>query len=145
MSFRIRTAEEAGSALAYFNAFHDGFIRELTLRSGDWFAARGVHEISGHLTLDILFAHYNYRDGEPPADQRIHVRFDGVRGFHADFPLGPGEWSIDRLAIQRGGVDEESERPHLTAHLHQHCLVDGVWTTREGLAFSFREAEMDEL
>jgi hypothetical protein len=142
----VRTAAEAASALTYFNAFHDGLMLELTLRSGDRFVARGVHELSGHLELDILFAHYNYRSGEPPADQRIRARFQVVREVAADFPLGDGEWSIDRLVIEPGTRRHGgAEEPCLVARVHQHCLADGAWRTRVGLAFSFRAAEVEEL
>ena len=104
-----------------------------------------MHEISGRLDLDILFAHYNYRDGEPPADQRVRGRFQEVRDLRADFPLTDGSWSIDRLEIEPSSGEGDGRRPRLTARLHQHRLIDGAWTTREGLTFSFREAELEEL
>ena len=139
MTFTIATPAQADAALEYFNGFHDGFIRELTLRSHDRFEARGVHEISGRLDLEIVFAHYNYRSGEPPADQLVRARFDAVAGLVADFPLAQGEWSIDRLELGPDG------HGGLLARLHQHRLIDGAWTTREGLRFTCRRAELEEL
>jgi hypothetical protein len=108
----VRTLAEATVALEYFNAFHDGFIRELTLRSHDRFEARGVHAMSGRLDLDIRFAHYNYREGEPPADQMIRATFRQVRDLETDIPHWHGEWSIDRVeierALRRAGAGQES-------------------------------------
>jgi hypothetical protein len=137
--FAVTTPAAAVAALDFFNGFHDGFIRELTLRSHDRFEARGVHEISGWLDLDIAFAHYNYRSGEPPADQLVRARFTRVSALVADFPLAQGEWSIDRLEIEAG------DDAGLIARLVQHRLVDGAWTTAEGLRFAFRTAEIEEV
>lgn len=145
-AFPLRTAAEAESALAYFNAFHDGFIRTLTLRSHDAFEARGVHHVSGRLDLELLFAHYNYRQGEPPADQLVRARFDRVSGLRADLPFAHGEWSIDRVEIEAaphpsGGGTEG----RLAARIVHHRLVNGAWTTAEGLRFAFEEGEVEEL
>lgn len=139
MRYEVGTAAEAEAALRYFNGFHDGFIRELTLRSHDRFEARGVHEMSGRLDLDILFAHYNYRDGEPPADQLVDARFLEVRDVVADFPLTHGEWAIIDLRI------EAVEGARLAATVLHHRLVDGQWTMAEGLRFTFRRAELREI
>ena len=137
--FAVTTPADAGSALDYFNGFHDGFVRELALRSHDRFEARGVHELSGWLDLEIVFAHYNYRSGEPPADQLVRARFTRVSALVADFPLAQGEWSIDRLEIEAG------DGGGLMARLVQHRLVDGAWTTAEGLRFAFQTAEVEEV
>lgn len=137
-SFRIAAPAEANEALDYFNGFHDGFIRELKLRSHDRFEARGAQELSGRLDLEIVFAHYNYRSGEPPADQLVHARFTRVSALVADFPLTHGEWFIDRLEVAAG------DGGGLMARLFQHRLVDGAWTTAEDLRFAFESAEMEE-
>jgi hypothetical protein len=142
----VRTLAEATAALEYFNAFHDGFIRELTLRSHDRFEARGVHAMSGRLDLDIRFAHYNYREGEPPADQMIRATFRQVRDLETDIPHWHGEWSIDRVeierAVRRAGAGQEA---CLLGRIVHHRLVDGAWTTHQGIRFTFAEAEMEEL
>jgi hypothetical protein len=65
----LKTPEEAAAILEYFNGFHDGFIKQLILSSYDYFERRGVQACSGRLDLEVVIAHYNYRDGEPPADQ----------------------------------------------------------------------------
>ena len=137
--FRLASAADAGAALDYFNAFHDGFIRELSLRSHDRFEARGAQEISGRLDLEIVFAHYNYREGEPPADQLIRARFTRVSTVVADFRLTQGAWFIDRLEIAAG------EDGGLVARLFQQRLTDGAWAPGEELRFAFATGELEEL
>jgi len=95
--------------------------------------------MSGRLDLDILFAHYNYRDGEPPADQLVDARFLEVRDVVADFPLTHGEWAIIDLRI------EAVEGARLAATVLHHWLVDGQWTMAEGLRFTFRRVELREI
>ena len=95
--------------------------------------------MSGRLDLEIVFAHYNYRSGEPPADQMVRARFARVSAIAADFPLAHGEWFIDRLEIDEGAEGG------LVARLYQHRLVDGAWTTREDLRFAFQAAEVEEV
>jgi hypothetical protein len=146
MRYLLETAVEAEAALRYFNHFHDGFIRNLILRSHDRFEARGVHVMSGQLDLEILFAHYNYRDGEPPADQLVAASFLEVRDVIADFPLWHGEWAILDLRIEGGRRRAGSgEEPCLSARLLHHRLVDGQWATGEGLRFTFQRAELEEM
>ena len=146
MIYRITTLEEARTALDDFNGFHDGFIRELSLRSHDRFEARGVHTMTGRLDLDILFSHYNYRDGEPPADQLVRASFQEVRDLVTDIPHHHGEWSIDRVemdaATRRSAAGEES---CLVARIVHHRLVAGAWTTGEGVCFTFAGARLEEL
>jgi len=145
-AFPLRTAADAEAALAYFNAFHDGFIRTLTLRSHDDFESRGVHNVSGRLDLELLFAHHNYRQGEPPADQLVRARFDRVSGLRADLPFAHGEWSIDRVEIEVETCPSGSATERcLAARIVHHRLVNGAWTTAEGLRFAFEEGEVEEL
>ena len=146
MICRVSTLAEAEAALEYFNGFHDGFIRELALRSHDRFEARGVHTMTGRLDLDILFSHYNYRHGEPPADQQVRASFQQVRDLVADIPHRQGEGSIDRVEIDSDVRPPwEGGEPCLIARIVHHRLVDGAWTTRDGLCFSFAGARIEEL
>src|SRR5215212_9758372 len=85
----LASPEEAEAVLDYFNGFHDGFIKRLTLISHDYFEARGVQVCSGLLDLELEIAHYNYRDGEPPADQLVQASFTHVRHLHTDMPGNP--------------------------------------------------------
>ena len=146
MIYRIGDTDEARSALEEFNAFHDGFIRELSLRSHDRFEARGVHTMTGRLDLDITFAHYNYRDGEPPADQQVRASFQEVRDLVTDIPHHHGEWSIDRVEMEAGiRRSAGGEEPCLVARIVHHRLVAGAWTTGEGIRFTFAGARLEEL
>ncbi|HYC33456.1 MAG TPA: hypothetical protein VEB59_14305 [Gemmatimonadales bacterium] len=138
-AFRLTSATDSSAAVEYFNGFHDGFVRELTLRSHDRFEARGAQEVSGRLDLEIVFAHYNYRSGEPPADQLVRARFVRVSALVADFRLTQGAWFIDRLEIDAGGEGG------LVARLFQQRLVDGAWGSGEELRFTFASGEMEEL
>ena len=87
----VATPEQAEEVLEYFNGFHDGFIKRLSLVSYDYFEARGVQVCSGRLDLELEIAHYNYRNGEPPADQVVHARFTHVRHLHAEMPGNAAE------------------------------------------------------
>jgi hypothetical protein len=66
VELQITSPISAEEVLNCFNGFHDGFIRELLLVSHDWFEDRGVQRLTGDFDLTILFAHYNYGQGEPP-------------------------------------------------------------------------------
>src|SRR5918998_3756926 len=98
----VATPEEAEAVLEYFNGFHDGFIKRLTLVSHDYFEARGTQVCSGRLDLEVLIAHYNYRDGEPPPDQVVQARFTHVRHLHADMPSNAAEWSLLHVHFDPG-------------------------------------------
>ena len=136
--FSLHSPADASAALEYFNGFHDGFIRQLTLRSHDRFEARGAQEISGRLDLEIVFAHYNYRSGEPQADQLVRARFTRVSGLVADFRLTEGAWFVDRLEI------EPDDGAGMVARLFQQRLIDGAWGPGEELRFAFSSGEMEE-
>ena len=141
----LATPEEAEAILDYFNGFHDGFIKQLTLNSHDYFERRGVQACSGRLDLDLVIAHYNYRNGEPPANQVIHAHFSHVRNLHADMPGGAAEWSIMNVYFERGvRPTVRVEEPCFYARLLQNRLHQGQWVHYLALGFSFREAEFYE-
>lgn len=146
MSHTVATLEQAVVALEYFNAFHDGFIRRLSLISHDTFEARGVHTLSGRLDLELDLAHYNYRDGEPPADQVVELRFAEVRDLWVDMPYANGEWAINDLRIASAIRNEFGrEEPCLAAAMRHHRLEQGRWTVREVLRFTFKGGEFTEV
>jgi hypothetical protein len=76
--FGMSSAAEAEAAIAYFNAFHDGFVADLRLTSHNSFPGRGVQKVGRSLDLELGFAHYNYERDTRPADQRIRASFRGV-------------------------------------------------------------------
>src|SRR5215212_4124188 len=143
----VTTAEEAGAVLEYFNGFHDGFIKKLTLVSHDYFEARGTQVCSGRLDLELAIAHCNYRDGEPPADQVVDACFAHVRQLHTDMPGNAAGWSLVNVYFERGirllahGIEE----PCFYARFLQRRLEREEWVLYQALGFSFRAAEFREL
>jgi len=141
----LRTPEEAAATLEYFNGFHDGFIKQLTLSSYDYFERRGVQACSGRLDLEVVIAHYNYRDGEPPADQLVHASFTHVRNLQVDMPGKAAEWTIMIVHFERGVRPSDlAEEPCFYARLLQNRLDEGRWVHYQALGFSFQEAEFYE-
>lgn len=82
---KATTITEADAILEYFNAFHDGFIKRLTLLSHDVFEERGVQTHSVRPDLEITFAHYNYQRDTRPHDQIIEAKFFQVMDFAMSF------------------------------------------------------------
>ena len=141
----VATPEEAEAVLDYFNGFHDGFIKRLALISHDYFEARGTQVCSGWLDLELAIAHYNYRNGEPPADQVVHARFTHVRHLHADMPGNAAEWSVGIVYFDRGiRSTAVTEEPCFYARFLQNRLDEGKWVLHQALRFSFWEAEFRE-
>jgi hypothetical protein len=143
---RVVTPEQAAEALEYFNGFHDGFIKRLTLFSHDYFESRGAQVCSGRLDLEMTIAHYNYRDGEPPPEQVVHARFVHIRHLRADLPGNEAEWSLANVHFMPGTrVTLRGEEPCVYARFLQNRLEDGErWVLYEAIAFSFREATFRE-
>jgi hypothetical protein len=141
----LKTSEDAAAILEYFNGFHDGFIKQLTLNSYDYFERWGVQACSGRLDLELVIAHYNYRNGEPPADQLIHARFKHVRDLQADMPGKAAEWTIMNTHFEPGvRPTDRAEEPCFYARLLHNRLEEVQWVHHQVLGFSFREAEFFE-
>jgi hypothetical protein len=148
-NYVVATPEEAEAVLEYFNGFHDGFIKRLTLISHEYSEARGVQACSGWLDLELTIAHYNYRDGEPPADQVIQARFTRVRHLHTDMPGNAAEWSLVNVYFEPGvrlmaHPSAGTEEPCFYARFLQNRLDDGKWCLYQALRFSFWKAEFRE-
>jgi hypothetical protein len=145
MNRYVETPEDAEAVLAYFNGFHDGFVKRLALVSHDFFEARGVQACSGRLDLELEIAHHNYRDGEPPANQVVHARFTHVRRLRADVPGNAAEWTLANVHFERGvRPTDRAEEPCFHARFLQTRLDGGEWVLYEALRFSFRGAEFRE-
>jgi hypothetical protein len=148
VALTVRTPHEAARVLDYFNHFHDGFVRRLALASHDHFPTRSEQACSGHLDLEVTFAHHNYRDGAPPAGQEIRARFLRVRSLRAELSGRAIEWSIQRVDIGPGTrpLDTGSEEPCLVLTLVQSRLEGGTrWVHHEDLGFSFEHATFEEV
>jgi hypothetical protein len=151
-SFSLATIAEARAAVEYFNAFHDGFIRQLQVLSHDRFTARGEHHCSGRLDLVVRFAHYNYdfEHGLRAHTQEVEAEFHGVRDLSAQFSGRETEWSVKWLEITaatRAKTYPPSEQePCLRAVLVQPRLRDWKeWLEHEDLAFTFTGGSIREL
>jgi hypothetical protein len=141
----VATPKQAEAVLQYFNGFHDGFIKRLTLISHDYFEDRGVQVCSGRLDLELEIAHYNYRNREPPADQVVHARFTHLRHLHAEMPGNAAEWSLANVHLEQGTRPATvTDEPCLHARFPQNRLDRDEWVLHEALGFSFREARLRE-
>jgi hypothetical protein len=75
------------------------------------------------LDLELGIAHYNYRDGEPPADQVIHARFTHMRHLHVDMPGNAAEWSLLNVYFEPGTRRTAgTEEPCVHAHFLQNRI-----------------------
>ena len=143
----LHDRETAVEIDAYFNGFHDGFIRSLTLRSGDRFVAYGPsvteigHEISGELSVEFEIAHYNYDQGRQAYDRVVRARFFDVAQFHLDLrPVKAVEWPITSLEFHP--EPEEPLRFRLVLTLGR--FENDEWSTRQFDLFTFSRAEFIE-
>lgn len=147
-TYIIKNLSEAEAALDYFNGFHDGFIKQLTLISHDQFEVRGVQASGGGLTLEITFAHYNYQQDSKPVDQLIRASFFKVMNVAIDFSGLSYEWSVNHLTFfetQRALEDGHNESC-LGANLVQSRLnSQREWELHEDIRFTFSQAEFEEL
>jgi hypothetical protein len=148
MTHLVTSLDEANRALDYFNSFHDGFIKQLTVISHDEFEARGVQASSERLTLEIIFAHYNYQQDTRPADQRIRARFFEVMNLAIDFSGLSYEWSINHISFSETERTLETGQTAacLGASLVQSRLNSRrEWELHEDIRFTFSRAEFEEL
>lgn len=144
----VENAHEARAVIDRFNGFHDGFIQRLTLVSHDRFETRGVHHTTGPMHLEIIFAHYNYGAGEPPADRLIEARFAGLRNLEVHFTGQPTDWPITALHLERGDGPPAGGDPAgpLRARLIQPRLIENRrWDHVEAMRFAFERASFQEL
>jgi hypothetical protein len=148
MTQRITTLAEANESLDYFNGFHDGFIKRLTILSHDEFEDRDTQQCRGAFDLEIVFAHCNYQADTRPHDQLIEAKFNRVADLSIAFSGQSHEWAIINLSITEAtrSREDRSTEPCLKATLLQHRLADGrEWVLHEDLSFTFKEATFREL
>ena len=148
MTRRVSTLEQAMESLDYFNGFHDGFIKRLSVFSQDEFKAIGEQSCSGELTLEIIFAHYNYQKGQRPYNQLIEARFSGVKDIMINFSGNSYEWAINSLSIGEAQRSREDgvEEGCLNAVIVQNRLEDGRgWILHEDMKFTFKSCIMREV
>jgi hypothetical protein len=149
--FTVMSADEAGAALDYFNGFHDGFIKRLTVTSHDVIAPDLSQVCTGLFDAELDLAHYNYGEAPfRPADQLVRATFRGVRDVTLDLRTGFIGNTIIRLVVLDG------RRERLGASGAEACLVlrlgrnfylreSDLWEFRESDVFSFTSATFEEM
>ena len=143
--FRVSTPAEAASVVDYFNAFHDGFIRRLTLVSHDVHESRHAHLTTGRLDLEIVFAHCNYRQGQPGPEQLVEARFERIADLAIAFTGQPADWPILSFEIEPAPDAPSGGAPALVARLVQPRLIDNRrWEHVQALSFRFASATFRE-
>jgi len=148
MPHPITNLTEAEIVLDYFNGFHDGFIKQLTVHSHDRFETRGVQTSGERLTLEITLAHYNYQQDTKPFHQLIKAKFFEVMDLAIDFSGLSYEWSINHLAFFETGrtLEDGQTAACLGTSLVQSRLNSRrEWELHEDVCFTFSRAEFEEL
>ena len=147
-TYIIINRSEAEAALDYFNGFHDGFIKQLSLISHDQFEGRGVQASGERITLEITFAHYNYQQDSKPVDQLIKASFFKVMNVAVDFSGLSYEWSVNHLEFfeTKRVLEDGQTEGCLGANLVQSRLnSQRKWELHEDVRFTFSRAEFEEL
>ena len=148
MRFQIATVDQTRAALEYFNAFHDGFVRRLSLISHDVFEARGAHTRLDLPDLELLVAHYNYQQDMRPHDQVIRATFRRVTDVSVSLGVG---WyplpinHVDIAAATRTMDDGRTVYCLRAVIVQPHLSARQVWDLREDVSFAFEDAEIEEI
>jgi hypothetical protein len=147
MNFDLNDRATAVAAIEYFNAFHDGFVKELRLTSNDSFPERAVHATNGPPDLELVFAHYNYERDTRPADQLVRAMFRGVMGLETELTGLGTESPVQRVDIEEASRrrDDGSEEICLVTSVFAPRLEGDDWTQVEAIRFTFKHAHLEEL
>jgi hypothetical protein len=150
-TFRVASVEEADAALEYFNYFHDGFIKRLTITSHDEFGEEKGQLCTGLFDIEIDFAHYNYRQGEPPDDQIVHAHFSNVMDILLDFHAVSFDWVISTFSIHAAERQVHFMPPYpgpqpcfMVTLARQQLDENRQWVRHEWPLFTFTEAIFSE-
>jgi hypothetical protein len=140
----LKTPEEAAAILEYFNGFHDGFIKQLTLNSYGYFERWGCRPARGVWTSSWRSRTTTTATGNLRRT-RSSTRFTHVRDLQADMPGRAAEWTIMYVHIEPGVRPSDlAEEPCFYARLLQNRLDEGQWVHHKALGFPEREAEFYE-
>lgn len=148
----VSTVEEARAVLDYFNGFHDGFMKRLTIDSRDEMHEDQSQSCTGVFDVEIEFAHYNYADGSRPlhpASQRVLATFHNVQDLFCDFREGFLGNTINHLSIhlasrRQGGTT--SVETCLALHLARNFYLEEYrrFELRQSQLFTFTRATFRE-
>lgn len=144
MRFALRNEADAAEVDAYFNGFHDGFVKELRLRSHDVFIRDGpgptsiAHELTGGFDLELGVAHYNYTRGTQPHDRIVRCVFRSVGDFHLDLRRRRAEeWPIKVIEFLPADG-------HFVLVIVWGRFEGESWGTQRSELCTFEEAEFEE-
>ncbi|MGI9648473.1 MAG: hypothetical protein ACR2OI_08145 [Acidimicrobiia bacterium] len=145
MSHQLQTPQDAHDIVEQFNAFHDGFIQSVTIRSHDHFTADGpeatdiAHHTSGAFDVEVEFAHYNYGGRLQPIDRRIRAVFADVQDLHLDLTGHTQEqWPIINVGFPPAETGFEFR-------IMRSRMVDGSWAHTRQTWFRFATAAFTEI
>lgn len=147
MKHVVQNEPTAEQTLEYYNHFHDSFIKYVQLLSHDEFLRRGEQSSNGRLDLEILFAHYNYRNGEVHHTQTVESKFFQVMDIQSNFSGLIYEWSIDFLEIEETTriIEGQQTETCMKAVMTQKRLNEqNQWEGYVSLQFTFHNAVFQE-
>ncbi len=144
VKLRLTDPSEVAEVDSYFNGFHDGFVKDLRLRSHDLFVREedgpfGIaHQLTGRFDLELNIAHYNYALGTQPHDRVVHCIFRNITDFRLDLTgRRAEEWPIK--------VVEFVPAAGRFVLVILWGLFDGQsWGTQRSEICTFEEAELEE-
>lgn len=148
MQREVNSAADAESVLEHFNAFHDGFLKRISIISDGEFEAIGIQNLADGLTLELLIAHYNYQNGTVPHDRLISAVFFGVTAVDISFTGRGHEWTINHLGLTPSQREAGARfgSACLEARIVQHHLSDArQWVLKNDMVFLFEKAVFREL
>src|SRR5215470_11820292 len=98
-TLKLNTIEDATAILEYFNYFHDGFIKRVSITSRDEFEKDKSQTCTGIFDIEIEIAHYNYGQGIPLYNQKIKGKFEKATDIQFDMRGVTIDWVIKRIDI----------------------------------------------
>jgi hypothetical protein len=106
MEFTISDKKTADKALDYFNGFHDGFIKHLSINSMDYFESNDSQRMTGKFQVTIDFCHHNFQEYWKGKDKNknkiIRAVFDNVSKFSLNTDnFQPQNWYIRVISIEQ--------------------------------------------
>ncbi len=149
--FEVSSVDEARAALDYFNGFHDGFMKRISILSQDDIDEEYGQSCTGRFDVEIDFAHYNYRFEDRPAhDQIVRAVFRDVQNIFCDLSEGYVGNTIQVLyvnAVNRRQGGTTTVESAMVLSLERSFLLEQHrrWESRRTEFFTFSEATFHEL
>lgn len=142
----MSSVDEAREVLDYFNGFHDGFMKRITIVSQDDIDEEYAQSCTGRFDVEIDFAHYNYRfDDRPPYDQIVQAVFRDVQDIFCDLSEGFVGNTVIGLyanAVNRRQGGTTTVEPAIALSLERSFLLEEHrrWENRRSRFFTFSTA-----